>query len=293
MWYHAFNEQNERIGYATSDDGISWTKRKEPVLDIGSNGSWDDSYVMMPQVIFINNEYLMWYGGSDEDFNIKIGSARSSDGLTWTKEDSLNPVMSVTEDWEDKRIRPGSVLHNNDLFMMWYYGGDDSKQRTGYATSTDGLNWDKFDTYVLDYGIYGEWDYKYAMAYTVLFNGDKYHMWYDSHEWFKSGAIGYATSLPVSVEKEISIPDIFELSQNYPNPFNPSTTLKYEIPKESYITLKVYDILGREVAILVNEQQKAGYYEVDWNAVNNSSGVYFYKIQAGQFVETKKMVLMK
>ena len=96
--------------------------------------------------------------------------------------------------------------------------------------------------------------------------------------------------------------------QNYPNPFNPSTTIEYQIPDqirndktavaqsgvgESYVTLKIYDILGREVATLVNEQQKAGYYEVKWNAVNNSSGVYFYKIQAGDFVDTKKMILMK
>jgi len=88
-------------------------------------------------------------------------------------------------------------------------------------------------------------------------------------------------------------PKEFALGQNYPNPFNPSTTFKYEIPKESYITLKVYDILGREVTTLVNEQQRAGYYEIDWNAVNNSSGVYFYKIQAGDYVDTKKMILLR
>ena len=97
----------------------------------------------------------------------------------------------------------------------------------------------------------------------------------------------------VETQGSLLIPDEYRLEQNYPNPFNPSTTLKYEIPKESYITLKVYDILGREVATLVNKEQKAGYYEVDWNAVSNSSGVYFYRIQAGEFVETKKMVLLR
>ena len=65
------------------------------------------------------------------------------------------------------------------------------------------------------------------------------------------------------------------------------------MPEQGQVELKVYDVLGREVATLVNEQQRAGYYEVDWNAANNSSGVYFYKIQAGDFVDTKKMILMK
>jgi len=97
----------------------------------------------------------------------------------------------------------------------------------------------------------------------------------------------------INLSESDIVPTQYSLEQNYPNPFNPSTTLKYEIPKESYITLKVYDILGREVATLVNKQQKAGYYEIDWNAVNNSSGIYFYKIQAGDFLETKKMILMK
>ena len=87
MWYHAYDGSNERIGYATSTDGISWEKRAEPVLELGTSGSWDDSYLMIPQVLLIDNEYIMWYGGSDDDFNMKFGCARSADGINWTKED--------------------------------------------------------------------------------------------------------------------------------------------------------------------------------------------------------------
>ncbi len=97
----------------------------------------------------------------------------------------------------------------------------------------------------------------------------------------------------LSTDGDLTVPVKFVLYQNYPNPFNPSTVINYSIPKQSNVTLKVIDVLGKEVATLVNKQQKAGYYEVEWDVVNNSSGVYFYRIQAGDFVQTKKMVLMK
>ncbi len=85
----------------------------------------------------------------------------------------------------------------------------------------------------------------------------------------------------------------YKLAQNYPNPFNPSTTIKYQIPKESFVTLKVYDAIGREVASLVNKQQSAGYYNLNFNAANLSSGIYFYRILAGDYTAVKKMLLLK
>ena len=89
------------------------------------------------------------------------------------------------------------------------------------------------------------------------------------------------------------IPTEFVLYQNYPNPFNPSTTIKYSIPEEDYVSLKIFDILGREVAILVNKQQKSGYYEVEWNANNKTSGVYFYQLKTNNTIKTSKMLLLK
>jgi photosystem II stability/assembly factor-like uncharacterized protein len=89
------------------------------------------------------------------------------------------------------------------------------------------------------------------------------------------------------------IPDNYYLSQNYPNPFNPTTKIKYGIPKYSYVTLKIYDLLGRELKALVNEQLQPGEYQVDFNASDLPSGTYFYKLETVNFTETKKMLLIK
>ena len=85
----------------------------------------------------------------------------------------------------------------------------------------------------------------------------------------------------------------FSLEQNYPNPFNPSTLINYQIPNSGFVSLKVYDIIGNEVATLVNKQQTAGNYSVQFNASGLPSGVYLYRLQAGSRVETRKMTLLK
>lgn len=95
------------------------------------------------------------------------------------------------------------------------------------------------------------------------------------------------------IEVDAGVPRTFELAQNYPNPFNPSTAISYQLPTATNVTLKVYDMLGREVATLVNARQEAGRYQVTFNAANLASGIYFYRLQAGNFVETKKMMLIK
>lgn len=89
------------------------------------------------------------------------------------------------------------------------------------------------------------------------------------------------------------IPSSFFLSQNYPNPFNPTTAIMYQISEVSHVSLKVYDLLGREVTTLVNERQMPGRYEINFNASKLSSGVYFYRLEAGNFISTKKLVLVK
>ena len=100
------------------------------------------------------------------------------------------------------------------------------------------------------------------------------------------------TVLGITTEKP-TIPNYFNISQNYPNPFNPTTVINYSVPRSNMVTIRVYDILGNETATLVNEEKPAGSYSINFNASRLSSGVYFYRMQAGSFVETKKLILMK
>lgn len=95
------------------------------------------------------------------------------------------------------------------------------------------------------------------------------------------------------IELEILSPEEFILEQNYPNPFNPVTVISYQLSVNSYVTLKIFDILGKEVETLVNEQKQAGSYKVQFNASHLASGVYLYKLQAGSFTAVKKFVFMK
>jgi hypothetical protein len=104
--------------------------------------------------------------------------------------------------------------------------------------------------------------------------------------------ISSLTGIEFNTHGEI-IPKEFKLFQNYPNPFNPTTRINYQLPVDSQVTLKIYDILGKETKTLLNGPQVAGYYSVSLNLDNLSSGIYFYNLKAGNFIETKKMVLFK
>jgi hypothetical protein len=107
--------------------------------------------------------------------------------------------------------------------------------------------------------------------------------------------IDYAGTYQYSEEIEVAVTGIFkfELEQNYPNPFNPVTSIQYAVSSRQFVTLKVYDILGNEIATLVNEEKQPGIYEVEFDATDFTSGIYFYQLKAGNYLETRKMVMLK
>ena len=130
---------------------------------------------------------------------------------------------------------------------------------------------------------------RWTLQYTVQASDEEYSIETEGEFVFYNSTL--------SVENAF-IPLSFRLLQNYPNPFNPITTVRYELPEDSFVDVTVYDMLGNVVNNLVNANQSSGYRSVQWNATNNqgepvSAGVYLYKIQAGNFVDTKKMILLK
>ncbi|MFA6455412.1 MAG: SBBP repeat-containing protein [Bacteroidota bacterium] len=127
----------------------------------------------------------------------------------------------------------------------------------------------------------------------TTFRGTEGWAGYMNEGWSMFTTIKYSQVSLSDVSREENILSSFSLHQNFPNPFNPSTTIRYDIPSSAHVKLTIHDILGREIATLVNEEQSAGWKEVQWNAKNVSSGIYLYKLQAGNFVESKKMLLMK
>jgi len=119
---------------------------------------------------------------------------------------------------------------------------------------------------------------------------DLIYMFYD-----KNGILLGQGTIPFGITP---IPDSFALSHNYPNPFNPITTIEYDLPMEAYAKLIIYDMLGREIVSLVNENLSAGYHSITWDSKDHSgksvsAGIYFYQLQAKDFVKTRKMVLLK
>jgi hypothetical protein len=169
------------------------------------------------------------------------------------------------------------LLHHKYFIM------DANSSSGNKITGTGSYNW----------GLGFSWnnDENLLVIYSPRVNNLYYQEFYSRWRGAHGGVIGIQ-----KINSEI--PSDFSLSQNYPNPFNPSTNIKYQIAYKSYVILKVYDILGREIATLVNEEQKAGTYETQFsiNQFSNNqipSGVYFYKLFTDGFTETKKMLLIK
>jgi hypothetical protein len=134
----------------------------------------------------------------------------------------------------------------------------------------------------------------YSFVDNTLTTPGPYH--YRLRQVDNDGLTNYSQVVSVNVSALAiteTVPYEFKIYQNYPNPFNPTTTIKYEIPKTSFVSLKVYNLLGQEVAILVNEKQEAGSYDMHFDGSKLASGIYLYSLQTGSFLSTKKLLLLK
>jgi len=243
--------------------------------------------------------------GIDGVIKLKLEVERDtllSDGFTYAKLNMFYmPTGSVEEGYSYLRQEGNKIIKYPDKIIL------DFNMEIGDSVSTfKNTQYSAILSGIYLYNIFG----RYLSTYEFSFASSDYYSYSDSigfrtlysANWnnlqpeYLLGCVidGFVYGNTITdIKSENKLPDKFYLSQNYPNPFNPITKLSWQSPVGGWQTLKVYDVLGNEVATLVDEFRPAGNYEVDFNANKLSSGVYLYKLQAGSFVETKKMILMK
>jgi beta-1,2-mannobiose phosphorylase / 1,2-beta-oligomannan phosphorylase len=301
MWYAGGkNDFHNRIGYATSPDGVNWTKYSaNPILI--PDAPWETDAVGNHCVVHSLNGYQMWYLGGINDAVTTgaIGYATSIDGISWIKDTVHNPVLTkgAAGEWDGRLVWAPRVLNLNGMYYMWYSGMSQTNyRRIGLATSADsGITWNKYSNNPVLTPTSSIWDALYVQDGQVIFYNDTLHMWYTGVRG-SSFKIGHATStitIGGADDFETAILGSTKLFQNYPNPFNPRTDIRFTIQDSRFTSLKVYNVLGREVATLVNEVKQPGEYTATWDAANAPSGMYFYRLTAGSYTETKKLILMK
>ncbi len=294
---------------ATADNPEGpWTRLENPVLSVGVSGEWDDGFMVPNTVLRIDTGYIMYYSAGNMNFpngTWQIGMATSTNGIDWTKYDSSgtpgasDPVLKVgaAGSWDLLHAWECSVLPTAQGYEMFYTGGNGTIEELGYASSSDGIHWHKYtgnpvfrkqdDPYVA--GIPGA-----VLEIPAVTRKDStYFIYYDYG--LTVGEIGLATADVVTglSASPAGIPKGFVLRQNYPNPFNPITTIEFELLKTSEVTLKIFSVIGEEVATLVSDRLSAGSYSFEWDASRLASGIYLYKLEAGEYVSVRKMILMK
>jgi photosystem II stability/assembly factor-like uncharacterized protein len=259
--------------------GISWqninkiyigTSNGRILVTTNNGTAWSvtTGFVYVSDLAVDNNNDAICYatlGGTGAQHVLKT----TNSGANWT--DITNGLPNIAANSIILRAAPPRMLFVGTDFGV-------------YQSTNDGASWVAFNTGLPLVEVY---DMKYREGNQILLIAT-----HGRGCWtFNVGAI-------TGVNPLSGIPHEFKLNQNYPNPFNPTTNIHFEIPpsngdREMTVRLVIYDQLGKEVKTLVNQNLKPGKYETQWNAVNNPSGVYFYKLIAGDFIDTKKMILIK
>jgi hypothetical protein len=319
-----YRDGNAEIYYKSSTDvGISWGSDTRL-----TNNSWDSWY---PSVsVSGTNVHVVWWDDNDSS---EIYYKRSTDaGVSWSTVKNLTNNVSYSSypsiAVSGSRVNVVWQDDYNSIFEIYYKGSTDA----GVSWSADAqLTNDTAFSYYPSMAVSGPaihivWEdyrngnaeiyYKRSTDAGLSWSPDMRLTNNSAFSWFPfvavSGSVAQVlwcddrdgnfeiyskrdpTGNPIGISNISSgIPEKFELRQNYPNPFNPSTKITFSIPGADNVKLTVFDLLGREVSTLVSEQLRPGNYEIDWDGSRYSSGVYYYKLSDGDFVETRKMILLK
>lgn len=273
VWYDSRNFLAQVYYKQSTDGGINWGA--ETRLSNTTYSSVTPSISSSGQFV-----HVAWADSRNGDY--KIYYKRSTNGgLNWSADTRLTFDVSISK-------KPSLVVSGSNVHIT-YEDVRNGDVEIYYLRSTNGgLNWEQLTRLTNSYG--DSWKQSVSVSGSAV-----YVIWSDSRNgnyeiYFKRNPTGNITGI-VNINSEI--PSSYSLSQNYPNPFNNTSNFKFEISNLSDVKIIVYDIQGREVQTLVNERLQPGTYETTFDGTNLNSGVYFYKLTAGDFSETKRMVLIK
>jgi len=271
------NGTSSGSAYIFKRDGMNWIEEKKFTASDGAEGE------LFGTSVAISGDYAIVGASKDDDNGTFSGSAYifRRDGVNWIEEKKL-----IASDGALDALFGYSVSISRDYVIVGAYGDDGNG--SAYIFRRDGANWIEEQKLLASDGALGD-----QFGYSTSISGD-YTIVSAPKDNLESGsAYIYSNFIVGMADEQSKSPNTYRLYQNYPNPFNPSTKIKYQIPELSFVTLKVYDVLGRAVTTLINEAKQIGSYEVEFSTSELSSGIYFYRIQAGDFVRTKKMTLLK
>jgi hypothetical protein len=330
LWYDGGDGTAIRSGHATSTDGgTTWVKDpSNPILNVGSPSSWDYPRAQVGSIIYNQHTatYYMFYCGGDF-FTWKIGYATASSiNGPWSKSTN-NPTFTTTlSSWDSYYVSFPCIIYDtiSGNYKMWYAGNNvPGGGKIGLATSlTVPVEFISFIASANGNEVKLSW----STATELNNQGFEVQRKFGSNDFVTIGSVkgkGTTTSLnnysytdklidpgkylyrlkqvdfngtfeySNVIEVDVRSVDKFALELNYPNPFNPSTKISWQSPVNGRQVLKVFDVLGNEIATLVNEEKEAGYHSIDFNGSNLPSGIYFYQLRSGSFIQTKQMLLLK
>jgi len=286
---YAFNGTGESSGmYRTTDGGETWTDQTQTshilqdVYYADANNGW--AVGTGGTVLKTSDGGATWEfqaSGTIKDLNA-VSFADANNGFVVGQ---VGKILGTTNGGIPVELTSFSTQSNgNNVLLKWSTATEINNRGFEVQRSSDNSEYTRIG-FVEGNGSATE---QHTYSYTDK-NLNKGKYYYRLKQIDLDGGYKYSDVAEVTVNAPIE----FSLQQNYPNPFNPETTIKYSIPEKLHVILKVYDILGSEIGTLINEVKPAGIYELNWSAVNLPSGVYFYQLKAGSYIETRKMIMMK
>ncbi len=309
--------------YLSTNNGTNWTQTSltNNIFSLIVNGNNIFAGTYLYGVYLSSNNGISWIQTSLNNRSVHALAVNGNNVFCGTRDSGVYKSTNNGTSWIQTSLNnrwiPSLAVNGNNIFAGAFNPLPPTITSKGvYLSTNNGTTWTQTslnNRNVQSLAVNGDNTFAGTEAYGVYVSTDNGTSWIQRNEGlsnpsihafcifnnyiFASAGLGvFRRSLgelvgiqPISNE----IPNQFSLGQNYPNPFNPNTVISFQLAVNSFATIKVYDLLGREVATLVNEQLQPGTYEVDWYGSNFSSGIYYYKIVAGDYTETKKMVLMK